>query len=130
MMRRVAVVVAALLAVAAPATARPVAVAPSITLDQSAVALGDWVTFSVVVPKHVRQPRVQVWCYQDDVLVYATAENVVDDSAAFELGGGSSAWRDNGGPADCSADLFQWRWLWTRHMDYVVYASTTFTAAG
>lgn len=101
-------------------------VAPaSITLNQSPVKLGDWVTFSYSVPDGVKSPRIQVMCYQGGVVTYGMA---LAASQAFELGGGSSDWRTNGGAADCTATLYQWDWHPVQ--TFVPYASVSFAAGG
>lgn len=64
-------------------------------------------------------------CYQDGVATYTMAGT---NTTRFELGGGSSAWRTNGGAALCTADLFEWKYLKTAHTEYVVYASMVFSA--
>jgi hypothetical protein len=96
-----ALVVAATALIAAPASAR--SVAPSITLDQAAPALGDVVTFTTSYPTSVRNPRVQVLCTQDGAVVFGTAGH---PSESFTLGGAWSPWLVSGGPAECRADLF------------------------
>ena len=88
--------------------------------------LGDWVTFSTVVPKNVNNPRIEVLCSQDGKLTYGAA-GAVDES--FQLGGGSSAWRDAGGPADCVANLFFFSWK-ANTPSSTVLASTSFSAGG
>src|SRR5438270_9430734 len=71
---------------------------PSIVLDQSSPALGSTVTFTTVYPGSAKNPRVQVMCYQNGVLVYADAEAA---GSSFVLGGSWSQWRMNGGAAHC-----------------------------
>ena len=95
----------------------------SITLNQSNVSLGDWVTFSFSVPDGVRSPRIQIMCYQNGAVVYGMAGPATD---AFELGGGSSAWRTNGGEADCEAIVYEWDFKPVQ--TFVPYATTTFHA--
>ena len=97
----------------------------SISVNQADPRLGDWVDFTTVVPSGVANPRVQIMCYQNDVLTYAMADT---NTTSFELGGGSSAWRTNGGAALCTADLFEWKYLKTAHAEYVVYATSVFAA--
>lgn len=50
--------------------------------------------------------RVQVLAYQDGAVVYGEAGPA---DQAFLLGGGSSQWRANGGPAHCVATLYYWQ---------------------
>lgn len=71
-------------------------------------ALGDSVTFSVTYPKSVEKygPRIQVMCYQGDMLVYGEAGPYYQ---AFMLGGAGSIWvYSSPGPAHCVADLYYW----------------------
>lgn len=86
--------------------------------------LGDWVTFSTVVPKNVNNPRIEVLCSQDGVLTYGAAGAV---NETFQLGGGSSAWKDAGGPASCRANLFFFSWK-ANTPSATVLASTWFDA--
>lgn len=110
--------------------ARPVAADTySITLDQSAPAFETYVTFTTTgVPTHqIKNPRIEVLCYQSGTLVYGEAGAITD---SFLLGGGGSIWIDNGGgPADCTANLF----YFDNHgatQTYVLLATTSFAAAG
>jgi hypothetical protein len=73
----------------------------------SQAALGDYVTFTTVVPKNVNNPRIEVLCYQGEELVYGEAGAIGD---AFLLGGGGSTWKDRGGPAECDANLYYFSW--------------------
>lgn len=102
-------------------------VTPSITLDQVDPALGDSVTFTYTVSKHVKDPRIAVWCFQGDpaVLVFM-ATGPADD--AIHLGGAGSDWLRNGGPAQCRADLYEWDFH--PEQTYVEYASADFAAGG
>jgi hypothetical protein len=56
---------------------------------------------------------------------YAAADSA---DASFILGGGSSAWKSLGGPADCVATLY----YWDRHpvQRFVPLASMSFAAGG
>ena len=67
------------------------------------LGLGSTVAFDTGYPSNVRNPRIEVLCYQDGSLVYGEAGSVTHD---FLLGGGGSLWRDAGGAADCTANLF------------------------
>jgi hypothetical protein len=79
------------------------------TVDGASVAaslapnLGGWVTFATGYPKNLKNPRIEVLCYQGGSLVYGEAGSTVD---SFLLGGGGSAWKTGGGEADCTANLF------------------------
>ena len=95
-------------------------------LDVTDPNLGDWVTFSTVVPRNVNNPRIEVLCSQGGVLVYGAA-GAVDE--AFQLGGGSSPWKDAGGPAECRANLFYFSWK-ANTPSSTVLASTWFSAGG
>ena len=52
-------------------------------------------------------PMVAIWCYQNGSLVYM---ELGQPQVEFLLGGGSSDWLTNGGPADCEADLYAYGW--------------------
>jgi len=65
--------------------------------------LGSWVTFATVYPTTVKNPRIEVDCYQNGALTFGMG-GAVDYS--FQLGGAGSVWLWNGGEADCTATLF------------------------
>lgn len=98
-------------------------VVPSISLDQTDVHLGDWVTFTYSAP--VDEARIQVVCSQDGAVVYGEAGPA---GQAFKLGGGWSPWLVNGGAADCEATLYSWDFH--PRQTFVYYASMTFHAEG
>lgn len=126
-MRKLAAALLLLLLSAVPASAAsPHKTQPTIVLNESNVALGDDVTFTTTIDKTVKNPRIGVDCYQNNVLVFGMGGSNLD---AFQLGGASSDWLRNGGPADCVATLF--------HFDnsgpvqtYVAHATTSFHAEG
>src|SRR5262245_64712391 len=92
-------------------------------------ALGSWVTFTTVIPTNIRNPRVEVLCYQDGGLVYGEAG---DPSHAFELGGNpdnGSIWRTTGGPASCVANIYYFTWK-AGEPAAVYLATTSFDAVG
>ena len=101
-----------------------VQVEATISINETDVALGDWVTFRTTNVTS-RSPRIQVMCYQGGALVYGMA---LAASEAFELGGGSSDWRTNGGEADCVATLYEWDWRPVQ--TFVPYATVSFHAGG
>ena len=94
-------------------------VTPSITLNPavsgaaatpSGPSLGDTVTFTTVIPTNVKNPRVEVLCYQNGDLVYGEAGAPTD---TFLLGGNvdrGSIWRTTLGPASCVANLYYFTW--------------------
>jgi hypothetical protein len=88
--------------------------------------LGSWVTYTTTYPKTIKAPRIAVDCYQDGVLVYGEAGSVDHE---FQLGGASSDWLENGGPADCTALLFDSKWL-AGKQTFTELATTSFAAAG
>ena len=90
-------------------------------------ALGTWVTFNTVVPTNVKNPRVEVLCYQNGSLVYGEAGGATD---AFLLGGGGSLWLyGGGGPASCVANLYYFGQV--QGQSTAIYlATTSFDAAG
>jgi hypothetical protein len=69
----------------------------------TAPSLGASVAFDTGYPSSVRNPRIEVLCYQGGSLVYGEAGSVGE---TFLLGGGGSIWLTNGGSADCTANLF------------------------
>jgi hypothetical protein len=98
--------------------------AASITINQAAPHLGDWVTFTYSVPGTVSSPRIQIMCYQSGALVYGEAGPATQ---SFLLGGGGSIWRTNGGAADCVATLYEWDFHPVQ--TFVPYSQTSFHAA-
>ena len=127
---RIRALLAALAAAALLIGARPVAADTySITLNQSSPAFQTYVNFTVTgVPTHkIKNPRIEVLCYQSGLLVYGEAGAITD---SFLLGGGGSTWIDNGGgPADCVANLFYFDNSGPTQT-YVQLATTSFAAAG
>lgn len=57
-------------------------------------------------------PLVELVAFQADVMVYAEVHrfDANGTTATFKLGGDSSAWQQNGGPAHCVALLYYWKW--------------------
>jgi hypothetical protein len=89
------------------------------------LTLGSLVAFDAGYPNTVKNPRIEVLCYQAGALVYGEAGGVND---TFLLGGGGSIWLDNGGSADCVANLY----YFGQHAGKQTYnrlASTTFSAS-
>ena len=96
----------------------------SIALVTSDPQLGQLCQFSCIVQDlhggKGSQPRIQVMAYQDGVLVYGVAGDAFrlwkgqkttsgeNGEDGFLLGGGSSQWLTNGGPAHCVATLYYW----------------------
>ena len=98
-------------------------------------ALGQQVDFAVTYG-NVKDPRVELLCYQNGVLVYGEARGATPDQGdymgtnPFVLGGGMSTWYLNGGSATCTANLFYFGKT-AGHQTYNVIASTKpFTAYG
>ena len=89
-----------------------------------APALGSWVTFSSGYPTNVKNPRIEVVCYQGGSLTFGMAGSV---DYSFQLGGGGSLWLWNGGEADCTANLFYFGWK-AGKQTYNWLASTSFHA--
>ena len=88
--------------------------------------LGDYVTFSTIVPKNVNNPRIEVLCYQDGQLTFGMAGAI---DYAFQLGGGGSPWKDGGGPAECVANLYYFSWK-ANTPTAPQLATTSFSAGG
>ena len=135
-------VVAAFVLAGSAGAVKPPAVVSSISLDQSAVAFDDHVTFTTTVEKLVgwEYPMVAVSCYQD-----VNGDSVVDTDLlgpdivfawldepghVFWLGEYASIWRQRGGgAASCRADLDAYGWKGGRESTRVL-ASVVFPAAG
>lgn len=97
-----------LAAVIVPLRAAPGVPSGSLALNELSPSLGDEVTFAYAVaqlPKSAN-PRIQVLCYQGDVLVYGEAGPAWQ---VFLLGGASSPWLQVGGAASCVATLYYWQ---------------------
>jgi hypothetical protein len=105
------------------------AASASISLNEANPALGSSITFSSSYASGVKNPRIQVMCYQDNgaTLVYGEAGS---PDHVFLLGGGSSQWLANGGLASCHADLFELIWNGNNPQQVTMLASTAFDAAG
>ena len=99
----------------------------TIVRNESSSALGSTVTFSTSYSSNVKNPRVQVMCYQNGALVYGEAGSV---DHTFTLGGYASQWVTNGGPASCKADLFDLVWNGNNPQQVTWLATTSFDAAG
>jgi hypothetical protein len=104
-------------------------------------ALGATVTFTVTgIPKNVQNPRVEVLATRagSDAVIYGEAGSVaqatgdpnnVTNVGGFLLGGGSSIWLTEGGPATCVANLFEFTKVKGRQTQSIL-ATTSFPAAG
>jgi len=100
---------------------------PMISLNGSA-AFESYATFATSYPNSVKNPRIQVRCYQNGSMVYAEAGA---PDHAFLLGGAASQWIANGGgSASCHADLFELVWNGNNPQQVRMLASTDFPAAG
>ena len=124
------ILLAGMLVAAATVSAAPKPPTPStIALHPSSdLRLGGWVLFEVTFPKSAEKfgPRIQVLCYQDDVLVYGAAGQYFEP---FKLGGAASIWvYDSPGPAHCVADLYYWSYRGEQKFNWL--ASVEFDAAG
>lgn len=111
-------------AFAASKTASWISLASSATAAAAQPSLGSTVAFDAGYPTTVKNPRIEVLCYQSGALVYGEAGGVND---AFLLGGGGSIWLTNGGSADCVANLY----YFGQHAGKQTYnklASTNFSA--
>ncbi len=105
-----------------------------------APTLGATVTFTVTdVPKNAHNPRVEVVAYapdNDEAVIYEEAGSVGQATgdgtdplgrSGFLLGGASSIWQRQGGPAHCIANLFEFRNVRGQNTQ-VIFASTEFDA--
>jgi hypothetical protein len=98
-----------------------------LSLNESDPHLGGTVTFTATYPKSSKNPRIQVMCSQAGVLVYGEAGA---SDQAFLLGGGSSLWLANGGPASCVVDSFDLVWNGNNMQEVTWIAEVAFDAAG
>jgi hypothetical protein len=99
----------------------------SIVLDQTDPHLGGNTTFTVTYPNGTKDPRVQVTCYQDGLVVYGEAGA---SDFVFMLGGSMSLWLMQGGPASCTAELYNLTWNGNQMQKVVWLASAAFDATG
>jgi hypothetical protein len=107
-----AIVFLAVLAFAVPAFAKggKNAGTSSISLESySDLRLGGVVGFNtnVVGLTGTEYPNVAVSCSQNGTVVYMELDAV---GTEFKLGGDSSQWLTNGGPAKCEGDLYAYGW--------------------
>lgn len=111
----------------------------SISVVEASPTLGSYVHYNYTLPKGVKdnptgsgtQARIENDCYQDGNLVYASAANAIDlkDGAQGELlGGGGSVWLTNGGPAECTATLYQWTYNGSQKFN--PFATVTYSVGG
>ncbi len=121
------VVLATLVGSAASAQARPAPTPSSIVLNESAPYLSGSVTFTVTYPNHAKNPRIAVRCFQNDAMTYGEAGPA---DHVFVLGGASSEWLSQGGPASCTAELFFITWNGNKPQQVTTLAWTSFEAAG
>jgi hypothetical protein len=87
--------------------------------------LGDTVTFNTVMPSTVKNPRIEVDCYQNGQMTFGEGGATTD---FFTLGAGS-VWGSNGGAANCTATLFYFGFH-AGQQTYNWLASTNFSAGG
>ncbi len=90
-------------------------------------SLGSQVTFTTTWSNNVKNPRVQLACYQNGTQVYGEAGT---PDHLFTLGGYASLWVTNGGAASCRADLYDLHWNGNNMQEVVWLANTSFNAAG
>ena len=81
----------------------PPAGSGTLALASEPVSLGDEITFVVTGTDGLDNPRVWIAAFQDGNLVYGQG---IGAAETFKLGGGSSDWVTNGGPAECTAQLY------------------------
>ena len=89
-------------------------------------SLGSTITFATSYPRTVKNPRIEVLCYQGGELVFGMAGSTTYE---FLLGGGGSLWLWGGGAAECTANLF----YFGQHAGQQTYnrlATTSFSAGG
>lgn len=91
-------------------------------------SLGVYVTFSTSYPKNIKNPRIEVLCYQDNQLIYEESGSTGD---AFLLGGERSKWlyETSTADAECKANLFYFG-SFKGEQIYNQLATINFTAFG
>jgi hypothetical protein len=89
-------------------------------------SLGSTVSFATSYPRTVKNPRIEVLCYEDGNLVFGMAGSVTYE---FLLGGAGSIWLTIGGGADCTANLFYFG-SHAGKQTYNKLATTSFAAGG
>lgn len=103
---------------------------PSIELGsvEGPLTLGSYVTFSTTVPRDVRNPRIEVLCYQDNLFTFGTAGGIKDK---FQLGGTDSRWLNQypNDPAECVANLYYLQEENGKQVHHPI-ASTNFSVEG
>lgn len=131
---------AAFLIVLPVSAAKPVPSGTIAIADGYTPALGDDLLFDFTVEDiGNKNPRIQILCYQEvtpenpDGLVYGEARDAEPGSSFNSqpfapLGGGSSEWLLNGGPAECVATLYFWDFHPSQ--TFVPLASVEFVAGG
>jgi hypothetical protein len=91
-------------------------------------SLGASVNFSTTYSKNVKNPRIDVTCFDaSGAVVYAEAGST---DHVFVLGGASSVWNATGGPANCTARLFDLIWNGNNPQEIIWLDSTSFSAVG
>lgn len=104
-----------------------IAIAPSSVLE-----LNGQVSFDVSYPGKLKNPLVQVIAFQGETVVDL---KVGAPDQTYVLGGPSSVWLANGGPANCHADLFYYKtgnheWNGSGQQEFVHLAGIDFQAGG
>jgi len=111
---------------AAPRGTSWIALTQATSAASAQPSLGSNVAFATGYPNNVKNPRIEVLCYQGSDLVYGEAGGV---DHTFQLGGASSLWLRVGGSAECTANLFYFG-SHAGHQTYNWLASTDFSASG
>ena len=86
-----------------PTPSGTIAIAPGSDLNLGGVATFN-VTYSDLPAS--TPAKVAVVCYQGEETVFVASQSNVETSASFLLGGASSDWLINTGPAECEARLY------------------------
>ena len=99
----------------------------TISLDQNPVSLGDTVTFTVTdIPHGTKNPWISLTAYDPNTgdVIYGEGGKV---GSSFLLGGASSQWLTQGGPAKCHAEVGDLYWKGGKEY-YTFLAATEFDA--
>jgi hypothetical protein len=116
----------------------PASAANGIAVNEDTPTLGQTISFTATTSRKLDCTgragcaRVEILCYQNNVLVYGEASDIERARAGFPLGGAigqGSVWARNGGDAECVANLFRFG-KDAGQQTYEVLASTSFSAEG
>jgi hypothetical protein len=110
-------------ALAAKTAPAPAASSVALSSGATSAPIGTSVTFVSSYPSTAKDPGIRVVCTQNGAVVWS---QVGTPDASYKLGGDSSPWLQNGGNANCVADLVNVTWS-KGQQTTTVLATTGFT---